>query len=92
MTDLTPVEVVRCAVLYHHNVEPDTQYEAASGKKWADLAPEYQKEKYADYRAGLVCWFNRFDRQRQERWIAAAIEKYGSDARHESALHAKVTR
>ncbi len=92
MNPLTPIEVVRCVTLYHYNVDPITQYEAASGRRWADTSERYKTEKIADYHGGLVHWFGRFDRHRQERWVAAAVEKYGDDARHESELHAKLAK
>jgi len=86
--DLTPIEIVRCAVLYYYNENPDAQYEAASDTDWGALHYDYQKEKLADYRLGFVHWFNRFDAERQALWIAAAIEKYGTDVKCETGLRA----
>ena len=85
--ELTPWETMRCAVWYFYNVDPHTQYEAASAEKWSYLHPVYQNEKLADWRKGLGEWFSRFDYERQQRWLSAAIQRYGDDARSETVLH-----
>ncbi len=89
---LTPVEVMQCVVWYHHNVDPITQYEAASQRKWTDLDENYQAEKLRDYRQGLVHWWGRFDHRRQQRLVDAAVKKYETDARTRTATIANYER
>jgi hypothetical protein len=84
--DLTPVEVVRCAVLYFYNTDPREQFESAAGHPLhrAGRDAPYVEEKLQHYKAGFVEWFGRFDRDRQERWVAAAIARFRDDVIAES--------
>ena len=69
-----------------NNVDPNLQFDAASGGSFYECEYEYQQEKIRDHRAGLVHWFNRFDRGRQKRWIEAALEEYGDQVRADTLL------
>ena len=85
-TDFTPAEVVQCVFWYFHNTDADIQYEAASGESWAALNPDYQKEQIDKFRLGVLYWFGGFDPKRKARWLAAALERYGEDAKKETAI------
>ena len=83
---LTPTEIMKCAVWYFNCTPIQDQYEAASRRKWDELSSAYQQEKVQDYNTGMAFWFGRFDEGRKKAWVNAAITRYGGDVRCETAL------
>ena len=78
---MDPRTALQCAVWYFWNTDPQTQYEAYSGRRWEDVLSPYREELLARYKKGLVEWWDRLDGEHRHRWLRAAIEKYQAEAR-----------
>lgn len=85
---LTEWEVVKCAVLYHYNIDLDVQFEAAGFDIKTPTDPVLLFEGLVEeHRKGLVSWFNWLDHKRSESWIKAACKQYGVECHRESQFY-----
>ena len=84
---LTQWEIVKCAVLYHHNVDLDVQFKEACFPADVRGGAELFADLVTEHRKGLVNWFNWLQHKRSVNWIKAACQKYGEECHRESQFY-----
>ena len=73
---MNPMDVIKAVMLYWYNTNPMDICNAV----YPTAAPCYKEEKARGYRAGLTAFYGTLDYEHQERFVDAAIAKYGEEA------------
>ena len=74
--DLTPTEIMECALSFFWSTPPDEQTLTARGDLPIPPRPEYLAQMRANYRMGMDRWLAGLDADRRQRWVEAAVARY----------------
>lgn len=77
MSAFEPHEVLIAACLYWSNENPIKQFEAAYGRGHTE---DYIAEKLSHFPASMARFFFSMDYEHQQRYVRAALARYGAEA------------